>query len=199
MIASLTIAPSTVIGGQPAIGTVTLTAPAPAGGVQVSLSSSNFAATVPPSILVLAGQTMATFPVATLPVLSSTTVTITASAANSVSATLTVNPIVGGQPGTIGGLTISPSRVTGGLPAIGTVTLTAPAVGIGVQVILSSGSLAAIVPPSVIVLAGQTTATFPVATLPVSSSTMVTITASAANTASATLTVNALVTNVPAH
>jgi hypothetical protein len=47
---------------EDALGTVTLTAPAPAGGAAVVLSSSNAAvATVPPSIIVPAGQTASTF------------------------------------------------------------------------------------------------------------------------------------------
>ena len=66
VLASLTVNPSSVVGGSPSTGTVTLTGPAPAGGALVSLSSSNTsAATVPASVTVAAGATSATFAVTT--------------------------------------------------------------------------------------------------------------------------------------
>ena len=62
----LTLNPTTVSGGNPSIGTVTLAAPAPAGGALVTLKSSNpAAAAVPPSVLVAAGATTQTFTVTT--------------------------------------------------------------------------------------------------------------------------------------
>ena len=68
-LSKVTVSPTDVIGGASATGTVTLTAAAPAGGVQVPLSSDNtVAATVPPSVTVPAGSTSATFPVTTNPV-----------------------------------------------------------------------------------------------------------------------------------
>ena len=77
-LASLTLNPANVIGGQSSTGTVTLTAPAPAGGAQVFLSSSNGAASVPSSVTVLAGATSATFTINTSFVLMSTSATISA-------------------------------------------------------------------------------------------------------------------------
>ncbi|HJU35922.1 MAG TPA: hypothetical protein VJ716_00700 [Gaiellaceae bacterium] len=65
-LAKVTIDPTQVIGGGAATGTVTLTAAAPAGGAQVTLSSDDpAAATVPSSVIVPAGATSATFPIAT--------------------------------------------------------------------------------------------------------------------------------------
>ncbi|MBI3722073.1 MAG: hypothetical protein HY248_05920 [Fimbriimonas ginsengisoli] len=190
-IASLTITPSTVTGGQSATGTIVFSSPAGAGGVQASLSSNNSAAGVPPSVTVPEGQTTASFPVTTTPVSSTTNATITATSANTVSAGLTINPSGGGQPtGTITGLTISPPSVTGGDSATGTVTLSAPAPAGGIPVSLSSNNSAAGVQPSVTVAEGQTTASFPVTTTPVSSTTTATITATSANSASAPLTIN---------
>ena len=62
----LTLNPTTVSGGNPSVGTVTLAAPAPAGGALVTLKSSNpAAAAVPPSVLVAAGATTQTFTVTT--------------------------------------------------------------------------------------------------------------------------------------
>jgi hypothetical protein len=60
-----------VIGGDPATGTVTLTAAASAGGTQVALSSNDTAAaTVPASVTVPAGSTSASFPITTNPVVN---------------------------------------------------------------------------------------------------------------------------------
>jgi hypothetical protein len=63
---ALTVSPTDVIGGDPATGTVTLSAAAPAGGFVVDLTSDNpAAATVPPSVTVPAAATQGTFPVTT--------------------------------------------------------------------------------------------------------------------------------------
>jgi len=79
-VSSLTLNPTSVIGGlQTSTGTVTLSGPAPAGGAQVMLSSSNGAAGVPSSVFVPAGATSATFALSTSVVLVSTSVTISAS------------------------------------------------------------------------------------------------------------------------
>ncbi len=64
--ASMALSPSTLLGGNSSQATVTLSAAAPAGSAVVMLSSSNtVAVTVPASITVPAGQTSATFSVAT--------------------------------------------------------------------------------------------------------------------------------------
>ena len=72
----LALNPTSVVGGlQSSTGTVTLSGPAPAGGAQVTLSSSNTAvASVPSSATVPAGATSATFTVTTSLVLLSTSV-----------------------------------------------------------------------------------------------------------------------------
>jgi hypothetical protein len=79
-VSSLTLNPTSVVGGvQSSTGTVTLTGPAPAGGAQVMLSSSNAAASVPSSVTVPAGSTSVTFTVNTSPALTPTSATISAS------------------------------------------------------------------------------------------------------------------------
>ncbi len=79
-LSSLTLSPTSVIGGlQTSTGTVTLSAPAPAGGATVALSSSNGAARLPSSVFIPAGATSATFTVNTSIVLFSTSATISAS------------------------------------------------------------------------------------------------------------------------
>jgi hypothetical protein len=79
-VSSLTLNPTSVIGGvQSSTGTVTLTGPAPAGGAQVMLSSSNASASVPSSVTVPAGSSSVTFTVNTSAVLVSASATISAS------------------------------------------------------------------------------------------------------------------------
>ena len=102
-VTSLTITPSTLGGGSNAQGTVTLSATAPSGGTTVTLTNSNpSVATIPPSVLVPGGTSSATFQITTVPVGVPNTVTVTATYATSVSATLTVNPVFPPPPGTIG-------------------------------------------------------------------------------------------------
>ena len=79
-VSSLQLNPTSVVGGtQSSTGTVTLSGPAPTGGAQVQLSSSNRAASVPSSVTVPAGATRATFTVNTSIVLVTTSANISAS------------------------------------------------------------------------------------------------------------------------
>jgi hypothetical protein len=78
---ALTLSQTTVVGGTPVTGTVTLTSAAPSGGFVVSLSSNNTAAaTVPPSVTVAAGASSASFTVTTNAVTNSQSSTIIATA-----------------------------------------------------------------------------------------------------------------------
>jgi hypothetical protein len=97
-LSSLTLASSSVVGGNSVQGTVRLSAAATAATL-VTLASSNGAATVPPSVTVSAGASSANFTINT------TTVTATASATisgtlNGItrSATLTINPVAAPPP-----------------------------------------------------------------------------------------------------
>ena len=76
-------------------------------------------------------------------------------------------------------ITISPTSVTGGTSSQGTLTLTSAAPAGGFAVSLSSGSSAATVPASVSVAGGTTSATFAIQTSAVTTSTPVTVTATA--------------------
>ena len=128
--------PTSVVGGSPSTGTVTLDSPASVLGVTVTLSSNNTtAATVPASVNVASGSTTATFTVTTNAVSSATPVTITATADVPQTANLTVNPS-GPGPMTI------PLRLI--LPAGGTSSGTAPATGIVLS--LSSNTISATMP-----------------------------------------------------
>ena len=89
---ALSLSPTSMIGGIPSTGTVTLGKAAPTGGAVVMLTSSNTAvATVPASVTVAAGATTATFTVNTTGVAFTTGATISATYTNlteSVSLTL---------------------------------------------------------------------------------------------------------------
>lgn len=92
-LSSITLSPTSVVGGTGSQGTATLTSGAPTGGAVVTLSSSTTAASVPASATVAAGATSATFPITTSSVTASTAATISGTYAGvSHSATLTVTP-----------------------------------------------------------------------------------------------------------
>lgn len=94
-LASLTVTPSGLIGGQRATGTVAIDNPAPAGGLAVVISSSNGAVASGPSTVTIApGATSATFLVTTGGVTKPTTVTLTATYAGvAKTAAVTANPV----------------------------------------------------------------------------------------------------------
>ena len=95
-IASLSLDPTTVTGGNSSTGTVTLTAVAQAA-TTVAITSNTAAAIVPASVVVPAGSSSRTFSVTTTQVQATTSAVITASLnGTSRSATLTINPAAGG-------------------------------------------------------------------------------------------------------
>ncbi len=189
---SVSLSPTSVVGGNPSTGTVTLSGQAPANGLTVTLSSSNTTvATVPGNVIVAAGQTSATFTVTTTAVTSSTSVYITAAYGGlSNYAYMTVQPL-------LRSISVSPYSVIGGNPATGTVTLNDLAPSGGTVITLSSSSAAASVPASVTVAAGATTQTFAVTTTTVTQNTSVNLSASnAGTTVSAGLYLQPLLANL---
>lgn len=186
---SLALNPTTVVGGaQNSTGTVTISTPAPAGGLTVALASSNTAAaTVPATVLIPAGSTTANFTVTTTAVANSGPVTITATlGALTANAVLNVN-----TPGVVS-LTLNPSALTGGATSTGTVTLNgaAPVGGAVVNLTTSNASVAVPAVSSITIPAGQTTRTFTVNTFPQTQDRTATITATRGPTsASASLLV----------
>ena len=185
-LSALTLNPTTVIGGASSTGTVTLTGPAPTGGVLINLSETDSAASVPSVVTVPAGQTSAVFAITTQGVSAQATATISASFESiTLSATLTINPI------TLTFLSVAPTKVVGGANSTGTVTLNYPAPEGGISVNLNCDSSSASVPVSVTVAARATTATFTVSTLPVSAQGSVSISATlGASTVSAQLSID---------
>jgi len=99
-LSSVTVNPTSVVGGAGASGTVTLTAAAPAGGAIVGLSSSNTTvASVPASATVAAGALSANFSIGTTAVTVATPVTISGTFGGATrTATLSVNPQVAPPP-----------------------------------------------------------------------------------------------------
>jgi hypothetical protein len=90
---ALTINPTQVTGGNSAVGTVTLAAPASTGGAIVTLTDNSTKVTVPATVTVLEGQTTATFTITTTTVTAATTATISAAYAGvTKTATLRVVP-----------------------------------------------------------------------------------------------------------
>jgi hypothetical protein len=93
-IASVQLFPAAVVGGNVVRLKVTLTQPAPVGGVQVKLTNAHPATvTVPASMTIGKGHVAATVELATVAVTTSASVALTASANSATAgATLTVNP-----------------------------------------------------------------------------------------------------------
>ena len=156
----LVLTPPTLPGGQTATGTLNLTFAAPAGGAVVSLSSDNPAAVVPATVTIPASATTTTFPITTKSVPRTVVVTITATLAGlSQMAKLEI------RSARISAVSVAPASLTGGAPAVGTVTLDSPAaVPAGLVVSLSGSDPAGTVPATVTVPLGATTATFPITT-----------------------------------
>jgi LmbE family N-acetylglucosaminyl deacetylase len=185
-LSSVSLRPTSLPGGSPSTGTVTLNGPAPASGATILLSSNNSSvAAVPASVTIPANSTTASFAVSTVPVASNTTVTISGTYG---SATRSAN--LGVTAATLSSVTLSPSSVRGGSPSTGTVTLNGPAPAAGAVVTLSSGNTSvATVPSSTVVPGGSTTATFTISTLPVTRTRTVTISGTRGVQRSASLTV----------
>ena len=156
----IALAPQTLPGGQTATGTLTLTFPAPTGGVIVALGSDNLAAVVPATASIPAGGTTTTFSIATQAVPKTLVATITATLSGvSQKAKLEV------RSARITGVSVAPTTLTGGAPAVGTVTLDSPAATpAGLVVTLAGSDPAATLPATVLVPQGAATATFPVTT-----------------------------------
>ena len=171
---SLTVEPGSIIGGyQTATGTVTLSRPAPAGGAEVALSTTNSAATVPASVTIPEGETQATFSITAPYVTETSTGEVTATLNGSQSAPLTVLPV------SVATLAFSKDPASDGKKVYGTVTLSAPAAPGDLVIALSSSDPAAaeVRDVTVSVLQGQTQATFKIKTHQVATPTTVTISA----------------------
>jgi hypothetical protein len=186
-LASLSIAPASVISGDAAIATVGLAA-AQTSDVSIALTSSDASlVTVPPSVTVPAGSTSATFDVSSSPLFTSASVEIRAVLGD---ATRKASLLLHAQT-SVSNLLAGPA-VVGGNPAVGTVSLTrAPGSTEAVEVALaSSNPVVASVPASVTIPANASSAVFAITTTVVDTVTPVSISATYQKTAAATITVN---------
>jgi hypothetical protein len=208
---TLALGQSNIVGGDAVQAKVTLSQPAPEGGAlvevmgiiapsPVAVSVAPLTVTMPSTVTVAEGETEASFNVST----NVTTlegfsrpymVDIQAAfGGTKPTATLTVNP-----PLYLSSLTVATSSVAGGKTATGTVRLNGVAPAGGALVTLASDSPAALVPPGVLVPAGQTTATFNINTNVVTTPITVTLSATYGSLIPATGTAKLSVTPQPAQ
>jgi len=185
LISSITLNPTSVVGGVNSTGTVTLSGAAPSGGEGVNLSSSDpQVASVPGTVTVPQGATSVNFAVTTYPVGDTGNIVITASGNGLQSGSLTVTTPVASS------VTVSPSTINATYASTGTVTLNVVAPVGGTPVTLSSDNAAVTVPASVTVPGGSSSVTFGISTSSVGTTTTATISATAGATVTTTLTVN---------
>lgn len=171
---SVVIAPAAVAGGQNAVGTITLSHPAPGGGLTVALTSAQPSeAGVPPNVTFSAGAISATFPVTTVPVKTDRSELITATSGRvEASGTLTLKAPA------LSGIAVSPVSLIGGTGATGKITLTGVvAAGAGTLNVAISTTGPASAPATVAVPEGAASASFSVTTSPVTADAPATITA----------------------
>ena len=186
---TLMISPASVAGGSTATGTVTLSGPAGLGGTSVVLGSSNSIVSVPQTVVVPAGQTVGTFTLTTQAVAKASNVNITATLG---SVSKTSGLIVTAAQLVL--VSVSPSSVTGGTTATGTVSLDGTALAGGYTVTLANTNVFVTIPKTVTISAGSSMVTFSVTTKAVSTQQAVAITAK-----NGAIVKTATITIVPAH
>jgi hypothetical protein len=164
----LTLTPNALDSGGFSQAALTLTGPAPAGGLQVRMATTDTNATSFPDnpngiVVVAAGQSSASVRVATNPAIGNVTVTISATPSaesRPAQAQLTIRRL------TITGPTFNPTEAIGGAISTGTITLSGPAPAGGTVVDLTPAPRLALTDAagspttSIVVPAGSRTATF---------------------------------------
>lgn len=159
---AFTIAPSGVVSGNAATGTVTLNAPAPNGGLTVNLTPNSSVLQVPATVTVPQGQTTVTFPVNT----ATTSVEVMRQVALTFgNQKMTRNLVV--LPADIASLTVNPKQFKGGTSATATIQLNGNA-GSNFVVNASANGEEVSVPATITVPYSQKSRTFTVSTAPVS-------------------------------
>ena len=173
-LSGVSLAAASVAAGSTAGGTVTLTAPAPAGGVSVALSSSNSAvASVQTPVTIAAGEASAPI---TITGVAAGTATIAASL-NGTTRQSSMLTVTARAALVLTSVSLSPTTVVGGESVRGTVVLNDRAPAAGATVSLAAGDPVT-VPSTVVVPAGSATATFTATTKPVGNAVTVNIQAS---------------------
>lgn len=173
---SLTLKSSEVAGCKSVIGTVTLTSPAPADGVVVTLADTLAAATTPVSVKLLEGATAKTFTIKTA--------AVAARQSGAVRATLgstTLSQPLAVRPMGLTSITLTPTSVVGSQTAVGKATLECNA-GPGpitVDVSSNNAAVASPVAASIVVPQGLKTTNFDVTTHAVQAKSYATISGTA--------------------
>lgn len=161
-LASLSMTPTSVEGGEPATLTIALGRPAPSGGATIALSvAGGSGATLPANATVPAGQNNTTVKIDTSAVSATTRLQISAAYAGAKKAVqLEVRP----KPADVAlqSLAISPAVVQSGESTTATITLTAPAPPGGATLSITSSAAEVTVPATVTVPQASTTKTFSV-------------------------------------
>ncbi len=168
---TLTISPTTVIGGVTSEGILEANGIAGSNGYSIAVTSSSTAATVPGTVVIPPNWRGVSFKIGTTGVTASTTATVKATLNGVVkTATLTVLPAITSY-------TLSPVEFVGGGSSTGTVQIPLPAGSSGTTITLKSDNANATVPASVKVASGATSTNFTVTTKAVTANTTANISA----------------------
>jgi len=181
---AVALSTTNLVGGGQLLGVVVLGYPAPTGGIVIALTSSNSAAaSFPATASVPAGQMSMIFPIKTNSVAVNTAVTITATAGSQTrSAQFTIQAPI------LASVVIAPGTITGGASTTGTVTLSSPAPIGGISIALIPSVTSVTVPKTITIPVGALSASFPVTTRTVTSSTSTVVSAALNGTKTAALT-----------
>lgn len=171
-ITGLLVSRNTAAGQNSITGTVALDTPAAFGGATVALSTSSGSVSVPAQVVVPFGASTKNFAISTMPVSTSTVVTIFAQIGSQIVATpITLVPLVPSAFQFMG------SPVTGGTDVTTRLVLNGTAPTGGQLVTLSDNNVNALTPPFTTVPAGQQQISFTISTVPVVATQYVTVTA----------------------
>jgi len=188
LLSQLSLSPASVVGGSAVSATLSLGGVAPAGGIQVALSSSdpNAFFTAGPTVTIPAGASSAAVQVTTTAVSAATFANLSASA-NGVTQTTRLDLVA---PYTLTGFSINPASQYGIFNVTGTVSLSGPASADAVVALSSGNPAVATVPASVTIPAGANSGTFTITLKPVAADTATPISVSLGGlTQNASLTV----------
>lgn len=172
--ATAVLTPNSVLGGTASKLDLTITGPAPVGGLKIDITTDGSGTLIPSTVMVPSGARSVSVPVTTLAT-NRTRVDRIAAHVNATSAydMLTVRAVV---PAVV---SLTPNPVTAGGKVTGTITLRDSAPVGGLLVALSSDRTSAAVPPSLLIPAGKSSGTFIVTTSVVTVDVQATIKATA--------------------
>lgn len=162
-----------IVGGNTVTATLTLAAPAPTSGTEVTLTNSRLGAvTIPDKLIIPAGESKAVFSIKSETTTYYQAPVITASYnGKALSNTLTLAPL-------LASISFDRPMVAAGRPVQGTIRLNDAAPSGGVRILLSSDTPSVVLSDSVLIPAGQTKTAFSLSPAAVQGTVTVFITAS---------------------